>query len=304
MNVLVASRLLRTHWRNSAAISDAGQDVGMVVNFLHDLLLFLDLIGEGADDTVVVFSEYSEKHDVDPNRFARFYPRTEKELRENYDIMKQYLFSLFDTLPIFALNSSGLTDFECVRILQEVHRSGEKVKVFAPFDDYATLLALPGKDDVELFGDDFIRRTDHRDFADSTGFHLLNSPIFFALFGGKYVKRAVHFQKKTVLKLVPDLSSRIVGIDEFFDLCSSLNGSTVRNEVEKNRQKIKESYMFYVGLNTIKVSHIKNVSKYLSTKKRFNEAKFMVSIYKLGIVKHLQDDLEVLKTYMRYLSER
>lgn len=304
MNVLVASRLLRTHWRSASAISDAGQDVGMVVNFMHDLLLFLDLIGEGADDTVVVFSEYSNKHDVDPSRFARFYPRTEKELRENYDIMKQFLFSLFDTLPIFAINSSGLTDFECVRILQDVHKCGEKMKVFAPFDDYATLLALPGKDDVELFGDDFIRRNDHRDFFNSTGFHLLNSPIFFALFGGKYLKKTVNFQKKTVVRLVPDLSTRIIGIDEFFDLCASLQGAVVKNEVEKNRLKIKEAYSFYVSYNNIKVSHVKNVAQYLSAKKRFNEAKFIVAIYKLGIVKHLQDDLEVFKTYMRYLSER
>jgi hypothetical protein len=302
MNVLDASRIIHTAWRTNSALSDAGQDVGLVVGFLHELTVLLDILKQEQGNIVVVLSEYPRhKKELVVAKFNRFFPRSEKELLANYTMMKQFLFTLFDSLPMHAINSKNLTDFECVRILQELHVSGERLRVFAPFEEFDVLRALPGKDDLELFGDDFIKRSDT--FSEDNYFLTVNSPLYYALFGGRFTHKNVHFQKRTVVKLVPEVTNQIIGLGQFFDLCSKLETKIVKNEVETKRKEIEKSYAFYCGYERIRDVHLRNVAQYLSQPKKFNEAKFMVSIYKLGIVKHLKDDLDMLQLHFRRLSE-
>jgi len=301
VNILDASRIIHTAWRTNLAMSDAGQDVGLVTGFLHDLTTFLTMLGDEKDRNVVVMSEYPSKKGLVPAKFNRFFPRSEKELLENYEMMKQFLFTLFDSIPLYAINSKNLTDFECVRILQDIHVPGERLRVFAPFEEFDVLRSLPGRDDLVLFGDDLISRVDS--FQEENSFLTVNSPLYYALFGGRYTHKNVRFQKRTLVKLVPEVTTQIVGLKQFFELCEKLPGVIVKNEVGAKMEVIKDSYNFYCGYGRIKDVHMRNVQKYLEKPKKFNEAKFTVSIYKLGIVKHLKDDLDILQMHFRRLSE-
>jgi hypothetical protein len=302
MYVLDAARMIRSSWRTSPALSDAGQDVGLVTGFLHEFLSFLNLVEQRSEGVVVVFSEYgSNKKEIEPSRFNRFFPRSEKELLENYDTMKQFLFNLFDSMPIHAINSKNLTDFECVRIVQDLHEPGKKLRVFAPFEEFDVLRSLPGREDLELFGDDLIPRVNS--FNSDTSFLLENAPLYFALFGGRYTKKTVKVQRKTVLKLVPEVSTQILGLNQFLEICSGLETKTLRDEIGNNREGVMKSYAFYAGYERIRPVHLRNVADYLKTPKKFNETRFTVSLYKLGVLKHLNDDFEAMKFHLRRLSE-
>ena len=301
MYVLDAARMIRSAWRTSPAMSDAGQDVGLVTGFLHEFLTFLNLVEQRSERVIVVFSEYGSNKKIDPSKFNRFFPRSEKELIANYDTMKQFLFTLFDAMPIHAINSKNLTDFECVRIVQDLHVPGTKLRVFAPFEEFEVLRALPGREDLELFGDDLIPRVDS--FSSETSFLTENAPLYFALFGGRYTKKTVRVQRRTVLKLIPEISSRILGLNQFLEICSKLSVPTLRDEAESNKEEITKSYAFYAGYDRIRPIHLKNVAEYLKTPKKFNEARFTVSLYKLGVLKHLNDDFEAMKFHFRRISE-
>lgn len=293
---------MRQHWRTNPAMADSGQDIGIVVGIIHDLVTFLDMTRDEQDRTVVVFSEYSQKHDIEPNKFIRMFPRTEKDLIAGYETMKQFLFTLLDYTPLLAINSKTLTDFECVRILQELG-GGEKVKAFVPFDEFVTLLSPPLGNTTTLFGDDLIQKDEPAGFCQESGFHVYNAPLYYALFGGRYTKRAVSIRKSTFLKNIPDLATRPVSLKEFLAICRTSKVPSLQKVAEFDADKIHKSFMFYCGYENIKPVHLQNVSGYLKTKKSFNETKFTVALYKLGAIKHLRDDFEIIKGHMRRLSE-
>ena len=307
MYVLNASHIIRTAWRTSPAMSETGQDIGIVYGFLRDFLLFLDLASREGEKIVVVFSEYPrDSRKIEPERFNRFFPRSERELLQNYDIMRQFLFSLFDNLPCYAINSKILSDYECARLLCAIHEAenaDEPFTLFTPFDEYINFQNIVKNTVFHWFGDDMIPKTSLGFFRDETGFDLRNSAIYYSFFGGKYTKRTVPFQKRTLLKQFPDLATRQVCIDEVFSPTSQASVK-ILSEVASNRDKIEAAFSFYVGRGNIKDSHLKNVGEYLKQKKKFNETKFVVSAYKLGLFKQMPGELELLTSHFRRISER
>lgn len=299
MYALDASRIIRNAWRTSPAISESGQDVGLVVGFLKDFCQFLKYCSL-EQKVVVIFSEYAPLGRIEPDRFNRFYPRNEAELQENYSIMKQFLFSIFDYLPFYAINSKSLTDFDCMHLLRHVNEEDE-FNVFAPFEEFCVFDS--NKQCTSLYGDDFIKRNDGDWFSEKNLFAYENSALFYALFGGRYSNKIATFQKKTAVKMFPELAKKRIEPKDLFSFCSGLDTENMKNIVLANRDKIEESYGLYLGSLKVKEINKKAVTEYLSKNKKFSYSKFVTAIYRLGVYKHLKQEIDEIEKFSRSFSD-